>query len=264
MSDSLWPRGLQHARVPCPSLTPRACLNSCPSSRWCHPTISFSIIPSPPAFNLFHHHSLFWWVGSSHQWPKYWSLWFSISSPKTIEDWLPLGWTGLISLQSKELSRVLSNITMKKHQFFRIQPSSRSNLHIHTWALTIRIFVGKITSLIFYTLSRFVIDFVPRSNCLNFMTTVTIWSNFGAPKNEVCHCFHFSSICLQWSDGSGCLFLVFWMLSFKSGFSISSFFFIKRFFSSSSFFAIRVVPSVYLHYWYFSQQSWLQLVLQPV
>ena len=125
---------------------------------------------------------------------------------------------------------------MKKRQFFRIQPSSQSNLHIHTWALTIRIFVGKITSLIFYTLSRFVIDFLPRSNCLNFMTTVTICSNFGAPKNEVCHCFHCSPICLRWSDGSGCLFLVFWMMSFKSGFSISSFTFIKRLFSSSLFF----------------------------
>ena len=112
-------------------------------------------------------------------------------------------------------------------------------------ALTIQTFAGKVMSLLFNTLSRFVIDFLPRSNCLNFMTTVTICSNFGAPKNEVCHCFHCSPICLRWSDGSGCLFLVFWMMSFKSGFSISSFTFIKRLFSSSLFFECWVLSQLF-------------------
>jgi len=67
MSDTLWPNGLQHARLPCPSPTPRAYSNSCPSCQRCHPTISSSVIPSPPAFNLSQHQGLFKWISSSHQ-----------------------------------------------------------------------------------------------------------------------------------------------------------------------------------------------------
>ena len=76
MSDSLWPHGLQHARPPCPSPTPGVYSNSCPLSRWCHPTMSS---PSPPALNLSQHQGLFKGVSSSHQWPKYWSFSLSIS-----------------------------------------------------------------------------------------------------------------------------------------------------------------------------------------
>ena len=79
MSNSLRPHGLQHSRPHCLSATPGVYSNSCPSSRWCHPTISSSVISSPPAFNLFQHQGLFQWVNSSHQWPKYWSFSFSIS-----------------------------------------------------------------------------------------------------------------------------------------------------------------------------------------
>ena len=79
MSDPLWPHGLQHARLPCPSLFPRSCSNSCPSSQWCHPTISSSVAPSPPAFALSQHQDLFQGVCSSHQVPKYWICSFSIS-----------------------------------------------------------------------------------------------------------------------------------------------------------------------------------------
>ena len=67
VSDSLWPHGLQHAKIPCPSLSSRVCSDSCPLSRWCHPTISSSVIPSPPAHNLSQYQGLFQWVGSSHQ-----------------------------------------------------------------------------------------------------------------------------------------------------------------------------------------------------
>ena len=94
------------------------------------------------------------------------------------------------------------------------------------------------------------------------MATITICSDFGAQKNKVWHCFHCFPIYVPWSDGA--MIFVFWMLSFKPTFSLSSFTFIKRLFSSSSLSAIRVVSSAYLRYWYFSQQSWFQLVLTVV
>ena len=84
MSSSLWRHGLQHTRLPCPSPTPRAYSNSCPLSQWCHPTISSSAIPSPPAFNFFQHQGLSQWVSFCIRWPKYWSFRFSISPSKDI------------------------------------------------------------------------------------------------------------------------------------------------------------------------------------
>ena len=95
------------------------------------------------------------------------------------------------------------------------------------------------------------------------MAAVTICSDFGAQENKVSHCFHCFPTYLQWSDGSDAMILVFWMLSSKPTFSLSSFTFIKRLFSSSSLSAITVVSSTYLSYWYFSWQSWFQLVLHP-
>ena len=124
MSDSLKPHGLQHARPPCPSPTPRICSNSCPLSRSCHPTISSSVVPfsSPlqsfPASGSFKMNQLF---ASSGQ-----SIGVSPSTsvlPMNIQDWFPLGLTGWISLQSKGLSRGFSNTTVQKHQFFGIQLS---------------------------------------------------------------------------------------------------------------------------------------------
>ena len=133
VSDSLRPHGLQHARLPCPSPTPRACSNSCSSSRWCHPTISSSAVPfssclqSFPASGSF---SMSWLFASGGQ-----SIRASTSAsvlPMNIQDWFPLGWTGLISLQSKTLSKVFPNTTVQKHQFFNTQPSLSL---IHTWLL---------------------------------------------------------------------------------------------------------------------------------
>ena len=96
--------------------------------------------PSPLAFNLSQHQSLFQWVNESTlrmRWPKYWS--FSSSTPSVLpmntQDWSPLGWTGWISFQSKGLSRVFSNTTVQKHQFFGAQLSLQSNSHFHTWLL---------------------------------------------------------------------------------------------------------------------------------
>ena len=134
LCQTLQPHGLKHARPPCPSPTPRAYSNSCPLSRWCHPTISSSVVPFSshlqtfPASESFRMSHLF---TSGAQ-----SIGVSASTavlPMNIQDWFTLGWTGWISLQSKGLSGVFSNTTVQKHQFFGAQLSSQSNSHIHTW-----------------------------------------------------------------------------------------------------------------------------------
>ena len=136
VSNSLWPHESQHARPPCPSPTRRVYPNSCPSSQWCHPVISSSVVPfsscpqSLPASESFPMSQLFAW-GSQ-------STGVSASASfllKNTQHWSHLEWTGWISLQSKGLSRVFFNTTVQKHQFFGTQPSSQSNSHIHTWPL---------------------------------------------------------------------------------------------------------------------------------
>ena len=136
MSDSLQLHELQHARPPCPSPTPGIYPSSCPSRWWCHPTITSFVIPfsscpqSLPASGSFLMSQLFAWGGQS--------IAISASAPvlpMNTQDWFPLGWTGWISLQSKGLSRVFSNTTVQKHQFFGAQLSSQSNSRIHTWPL---------------------------------------------------------------------------------------------------------------------------------
>ena len=132
----LWPHELQHARPPCPSPTPGVYSNSCPSSQWCHPAISSSVIPfstclqSLPASESFPMSQLFTWGGQSTGDSALASF-----LPMNTQDWSPLEWTGWISLQSKGLSRVFSNTTVQKHQFFSAQLSSQSDSHIHTWPL---------------------------------------------------------------------------------------------------------------------------------
>ena len=136
VSDSLRPHEVQHARPPCPSPTSGVHPNSHPSSRWCHPAISSSVVPfsscpqSLPASESFPISQLFAWVGQSTGVSALASF-----RPKNTQDWSPLEWTGWISLQSKGLSRVFSNTTVQKHQFFGTQPSSQANSHIHTWLL---------------------------------------------------------------------------------------------------------------------------------
>ena len=121
----------QHTRPPCPSPTPGVYPNTCPSSRWCHLLIlSFSCPQSFPASGSFLMSQLLAWGGQS--------IGVSASAsvlPMNIQDWSPLGWAGWISLQSKGFSRVFSNTTVQKHQFFSTQLSSLSNSHIHTWLL---------------------------------------------------------------------------------------------------------------------------------
>ena len=136
VSDSMRPHEPQHARPPCPSPTHGVHPNPCPSSRWCHPTISSSVVPfsscpqSFPASGSFPMSQLFTSGGQSI------GVSASTSVPQmNTQDWSPLGWTGWISLQSKGLTRVFSSTTVQKHQFFGAQLSSRSNSHIHTWPL---------------------------------------------------------------------------------------------------------------------------------
>ena len=148
MSNSLWPYGMQLARFPCPSPTPRACSNSCPSSRWCHPTISSSVVPfssclqSCPASGSFPM-SQFFASGSQ-------SIGVSVSVlPRNIQDWFPLGLTGLISLQSRGLKSLLQHHSSKasilwSSAFFMVQLSHPYITTRKTTALTKRTFVSKV------------------------------------------------------------------------------------------------------------------------
>ena len=134
MSNSWWPHVRQHTRLPCPSLSPGVSSNSGPLSQWCHPNISFSVVPFSSCLQSF---------PASGSFPKIWlfisgrlSVGVSTSVlPVTIQGWFPLGLTGLISLLSKGLSRVFSSTKVQKHQFFRAQTSLWSSSHICTWLL---------------------------------------------------------------------------------------------------------------------------------
>ena len=134
VSDSLRPHELQHARPHCPSPSPGVHTDSRPSSQWCHPAISFSVIPfssCPQSFiasESFPMSQLFAWGGQSTGVSTLASVF-----PKKSQGWSPSEWTGGISLQSKGLSKVFSTTTVQTHQFFGAQLSSQSNSHIHTW-----------------------------------------------------------------------------------------------------------------------------------
>ena len=213
---TLRPQGLQHARLPCPSSILGAYANSCPLSWWCHPTISSSVVPfsshlqSFPASGSF---KMSQFITSSGQ-----SVGVSASAsvlPMDIQGWFPLELTGWIFSQSKGI------------------------------ALTTSTFVHKMTSLFFNMLSMLVITFLPRSKHL-------LWLQL--PATVILECDKIKSvtifivsptICCE-VMGQDAMIFVFWMLSFKPGFWLSSFTFIKRLFSSSSLSAIRVMSSAYL------------------
>ena len=138
VSDSLWPHGLQHSRLLCPSLSPAVCSDSCPLSQWCHPAItsSVSLISScSQSFPASRSEPLSWLFTSRGQ-----SIGASASASASvlsvnIQSWFLLGLTGFISLLSKGFSRVFSSTTVRKHQFFSTQPFLWSNSHICTWLL---------------------------------------------------------------------------------------------------------------------------------
>ena len=234
--QTLWPHGLQHARPPCPSPTPEVYSNSGPLSRWCHPTISSChplLLPSIfPRIRVFLNESVL-----RISWPEYWSFSFNISPSNEYSGLISfaIDWLDLLAVQGT-LKSLFQHHSSKASilwwsAFFIVQLSHPYMTTGKTIALTRWTFVGKVMPLLFNMLSRLVIAFLPRSNCLNFMAAVTICSDFGAPQNKVWHCFHSFPIYFPWSDGTRCRdlcrFLPFsecWVLSqlFHSPLSLSS------------------------------------------
>ena len=170
MSDSLQSHGLQHTRLPCPSLTPGVYPNACPLSWWCHPTISSFVVPfsrlqSLPASGSFQISQLFTSGGQS--------IGVSVSAsvhPMNIQDWFPLGWTGVLAVQGTLktlLQHHSSKASILRHSAFLIDQLSHPYMTTgKTIALTRWTFVGKVMSLLFNMLSSLVIAFLPRSKCL--------------------------------------------------------------------------------------------------
>ena len=170
VSDFLWPHKLQHARLPCPLLSPGACSNSCPLSHWCHPTISSSVNPFSSCLQTFQASGYFlmsWLFASSGQ-----SIGASASASVLLmntQSWFPLELTGLISLWSKGLLESLLQhpsskaLILRRSAFFIVQLSHPYMTSGKTIALTRRTFVNKVMSLLFNMLSRLVITFIPRS-----------------------------------------------------------------------------------------------------
>ena len=216
LSNSLWPYGLQHNRLTCPSLTPRAYSNSCPSSPWCHLTNSSSVN------HLFLLHSVFPRIRFFFKksvlpirWPRYWSFSFSISPSNEYSGliFLRIDWLGLLAVEG----------TLKSHSqhhsskasilwcsaFFLLKISHPYMTTGRTIALTIWTFVGKVMFLLFNMLSSLVIAFIPRSkslliSCLKSPSRVIL-----EPPKIVWHCFYCFSICLPWSDGTRCHDLIY-------------------------------------------------------
>ena len=186
------------------------------------------------------------------RWSKYWSLSFRISPTNEYSelisfriDWFDLLVQGTLKILFQHHS--LKASILRRSGFCMVQLSQLYLTTGKTIALTIQTVVGKLMSLIFNMLSRLVIAFLWRREAsFNFMAAVTIHGYFGAQESKICPCFLCFPIYLPWRDGTRYHDLHFWMLSFKPAFSLSSFTFIKRLFSSSSLSAIRVVSSTYL------------------
>ena len=229
MSDSLWPHGLQHARPPCPSPTPKAYPTSCPSSRLCYPTISSLSSPSPPP-SIFPSIRVFSGESVLHiRWPKCWSFSFSISPSNEYSGFISfrINRFDLLAAQGtlKSFQHLSSKASILRHSaFFIVQLSHLYMTTGKTIALTRWTFVDKVTSLLFSMHSRLVIAFLPRSK---FPLISWLQSPSGVilkPKKSktVTVSIVSPSICHE-VMGPDALILVFWMLSFKPTFSLSSF-----------------------------------------
>ena len=253
VSDSLWPHESQHASPPCPSSTPGVNPNPCPLSQWCHPTSHPLSSASPPALNLSQHQGLFKWVVLHIRWPKYWSFSFNISPSNEHSGLISfrMDWLDLLAVQEtlkSLLQHHSSKASILRHSaFFIVQLLYPYVTTGKTVALTRRTFVGKVMSLLLNMLSRLIITFLPRSKCLLISwlqsPSAVIWETEKINSDIVSTVS--PSICHK-VMGPDVMILVFWMLSFKPTFSLSSFTFIKRLLSSSSLSAIRVVSSAYL------------------
>ena len=257
MSYSLLPHRLQHSRLPYLSLLPGICSNSCPFSQWCFLTISSSVASfssCPQSFPASESSPMSWLFTSGGQ-----SVEASASAlvlPMNIQDWFPFRLTGLISLQSKGVSKVFTNTTIWKHQFFGAQPSLSSIQLLHPYITTgktiyliIWTFVGNVSLYAVYVFHSFSSK---EQASFDFMMVVIIHSDFGAQENKISHCFHCLPIYLPWSD---VMILVFWILNFNPAHSLS--------FSPSSrdsLIPFHFLPLEWYHLhiwgcWCFSQQS---------
>ena len=191
VSDSLWLHGLQHARLPCPSLPPRASSNSCSLSQWFHPAISLChpLLLLPSNFASIRVFSNEWVLRV--RWSKYWSFSFSIHPSNEYSGLLSfrIDWFDLLAVQ-ETLKSLLQHYSSKASllwhsAFFMVHLSHPYMTTGKTIALTRWTFVGKVTWLLFNMLSRLMIAFLPRSKHLNFMAAVAICSDFGAQENKV-------------------------------------------------------------------------------
>ena len=222
MSASLWPHELHHTRLPCPSPTPGAYSNSCPSIQWCHPTISSTVIPFSfhlqyfPASGSFQMSQFFTSDGQRFRGSASASVF-----PMNIQDWFPLGLTGWISLQSKGLSRVFSSTTVQSISslvlsFLHSPTLTSTHDHWTNHALTRQTFVGNVMYLLFNMLSRLVIAFLPRSKHLLMLWLQSPSAVILEPKKikSVTVSSVSPSICHE-VIGLDAVILVFWMLSFN-------------------------------------------------
>ena len=245
MPDYLRPHELQHARLPCLPEFAQTYVH------WVGNGIQTSHPLSPtsvPAFSLSQHQGLFQWVSSSHQVANNWSFNISPSSEYSGLISTRIDWFDLLAVQGTLKSQLHSlKASISQHSAFFVVHL----LHLFmttgkSIALTIWIFVGKMMSLLLNMLSRFVIAFLPKSKCLNFMAEVTVHSDFGAQENKNLPLFLlFPLFICHEVVGLDAIILVFWMLSFKPALSFSSLTLIKSLFSSFSISAIRVVFSLH-------------------
>ena len=210
VSDSSQLRGLQHTRLPCPSLSPRVCSNSCPLSRWCHRTISSSVTPfsyplSLPTSGSFPVSQLFTSHGQS--------IGASASAsvlPMNIQEWFPLGLTGFYLLTIQGILKCLLQhhntkaLVLQHSAFFMVQFSHPYMTTGRNIALTRWIFVSKVIYLLFNVLSRFVIAFLPRSKCLLISWLQLPSAVILEPKKIKSVHFHCFPNYSWWSDGTGC------------------------------------------------------------
>ena len=249
MADSLQPHELQHARFPCPLPFPRGCSNSRPLSQWCHPTISSSVIPFSSCLQSF-------LVSGSFQMSQFFTwgdqsigVSASVISPSNEYSGqisFRMDWLDLLAVQGT-LKSLLQHHSSKASilqcsAFFTVQLSHLYTTTGKTIALTRWTFVGKVMSLLFNMLSRLVVTFLPRGKGLLISRLHSPSAVFWNPQKIRSLTVSIVSpfICHE-VMGPDAMILVFWMLSFKSTFSPSSFTFIKRLFSSSSLSAIRVM-----------------------
>ena len=229
VSDSLLPHGLYHARLPCPSPTSGAYSNSCPSSWWCHPTISSSVVPFLPpsilpSIRVFSNESVWQWTMYWVRWPKYWSFSFSISPSDEYSGLISfrMDWLDLLAIQGT-LKSLLHHHSSKvsnlwRSAFFIVQLSHLYTTTGKTINLTRQTFVGEVMSLLFLICCLSWSELFFQGVSFNFMAAVTSCSDFGAPQNKVSHCFHCFPIYCHEVIGPDAMIFLFWMLGFKSTF----------------------------------------------